>query len=236
LNLKKIHDDIFPEKGSRISIKELGDIFPKNTIITDCYEMDEAKAIQTAYEKIQNALSDLREKVKKDKVSILTEILRERQKIELLKIPSLVEMVEDHVEEGASVIIFVNFKETVSILCEKLKTNCMITGTTSLEDRQKNMEDFQSDKERIIICNSKAGGESISLHDLTGKHNRITLISPTYSAQDLVQILGRAHRDGGKSAVIQKIIFCSGTKEEEIAEKVQNKIKNISLINDGDLT
>jgi len=234
-NLKKIHKDIFPKKGSRISIKELGDIFPKNMIISECCEMKESIIIQNCYEIIKEELRKLKEKTIKDKASILTQILRERQKIELLKISTFIELAEDYVEEGASVIIFVNFKETVNILCEKLNTTCVITGDTSLEDRQKNIEDFQTDKKRIIICNSKAGGESISLHDINGKYNRIVLISPTYSAQDLIQILGRAHRDGGKSPVIQKILFCSNTKEEEIAEKVEQKIKNIKLINDGDL-
>jgi len=118
---------------------------------------------------------------------------------------------------------------------QRLKTKCIITGKINKKEVQKNIEMFQNDKERIIICNIKAGGIGISLHDINGIYQRISLISPCYSAVDLVQVLGRIHRAGSKSIAIQKLIFCAGTVEEEINKKVQKKIQNIQTINDGDL-
>ncbi len=73
------------------------------------------------------------------------------------------------------------------------------------------------------------------MHDINGKYPRVSLISPTFSAQDLKQALGRIHRAGAKSPAIQKIIFCAGTVEEKVAKKVAMKIKNIDTINDGDI-
>jgi len=234
-NLKKIHEDIFPHKGHRIAIKDLGDKFPENLIISEAYEMSSADQIQEIYNKMKEEIAKLKETKKKDKECILTEILRARQEIELLKVPTFVELAEDHIEEGMSIALFVNFEQTIQALSERLKTTCIITGSIKNEEREKNIKEFQEGKQRIILCNSRAGGVGISLHDEYGNYPRISIISPTYSAQDLKQVLGRIHREGSKSKALQKIIFASGTIEEEIAEKVQNKLNNITLINDGDL-
>lgn len=235
--LQKIHSDLFPKYGHRIKIKELGDKFPDNLIICDTYNMNSnEKKIQTIYESMHSELSRLYQTKEQDKgTSILTEILRARQEIELLKVPTIVEMAADLIEEGNSVAIFVNFKETISALSEKLKTKCIIDGSITGEHRDANIDAFQSDKERIILCNIKAGGVGISLHDLNGNYPRVSLISPTNSAIDLVQSLGRIHRAGAQSKAIQKIIFCANTIEEEISKKVASKIDNIKIINDGDL-
>ena len=87
----------------------------------------------------------------------------------------------------------------------------------------------------IIICNIKAGGIGISLHDTIGNHPRVSLISPTWSSIDLVQALGRIHRAGGKSKSLQRIIYTADTIEERIADKLKNKLLNINSINNGDL-
>lgn len=234
--LNKIHRDIFPERGHRIAIKDLGDKFPDNLIIVDTYDMNSAgNKIQNVYATMKEELQRLSEIKKEDGSSILTEVLRARQEIELLKVPTFVELAEDAIEEGSSVAIFVNFEETVIALKQKLKTDCILTGKITGEAREKNIEEFQSDRSRVIICNIRAGGVGVSLHDLNGIYPRISLISPTPSAQDLKQVFGRIHRAGGKSKAIQKIIFCAETIEESIAERVQEKMKNMDTINDGDL-
>jgi superfamily II DNA or RNA helicase len=234
---KKLHEDLFPKRGSRIKIKDLGDAFPDNKIICDTYDMNSnASKIQRAYDSMHTELSRLKEAKERDLgSSILVEILRARQEIELLKVPTMVEMAQDLIEEGNSVAVFVNFRQTIEALAEKLKTKCIIDGTVVDTERENNINSFQEDRQRVILCNIKAGGVGISLHDLNGNFPRVSLISPTNSAQDLVQTLGRIHRAGAKSKAVQKLIFCAGTIEEEVAEKVASKMDNIKLINDGDL-
>lgn len=235
-NLNKIHNSIYREKGSRIAIKDLGDAFPENKIIVDSYDMNSnAKKIQKIYKEMDSQLSNLKEKEENDDGNHLTIQLRARQQIELLKVPTFVEMAKDLIEEGNSVVIFMNFDESIKALSEKLKTNCIIWGKNKGEERENNRIAFQEGKERIIICNIKAGGVGISLHDELGNYSRVSLISPTWSAVDLKQSLGRIHRAGGQSKVVQKLIFCANTIEEDIADKVQIKINNIDTINDGDL-
>ncbi len=236
--LEKVHKDIFPHHGHRIIAKDCKG-FPENLIISDAYEMEESTRIQQVYDNMFHELEKLKSRKKQDKKDSrgqhLVERLRARQEIELLKIPAFTEMTEDLIEEGMSVAIFLNFEESVQALSKRLKTNCLITGNISAQDREKNRIAFQKGKERKIILNTQAGGESIDLHDEFGNYPRVSLISPTYSAQGLKQVLGRLPREGAKSKVIQKIIFAAGTVEEEVAERVAIKIENINTINDGDL-
>ena len=70
---------------------------------------------------------------------------------------------------------------------------------------------------------------------LTGEFPRHSIISPSYSAINLVQALGRIHRAEGKTPCIQKIVFAAGTIEERCCQRVQAKLDNLDLLNDGDL-
>lgn len=114
-----------------------------------------------------------------------------------------------------------------------MDTKCIIWGEQILEDRNKNVNNFNTDKSRVIICNIKSGGVGISLHDTIGKYPRISLISPSDSAQDIIQVLGRIHRTNGKTPVTQYILYCKKTIEEKICENMKDKIQNILLLNDG---
>jgi superfamily II DNA or RNA helicase len=233
--LKKIHEDIYPYKGSRLKTKDFGDLFPENRIISKAYQMGSAKRIQELYTKMEWEINNIRDRTKNYKQSVLTDLIKERMEIEILKVPTMVELTQNFIEEGNSIILFLNFRETINVLSYRLKTKCIIDGKVSGEKREKNRKDFQEDRQRVILCNTAAGGVGISLHDIYGNYPRVTLVSPTYSPDSFIQCLGRAPRAKAKSKVIQYILYCAGTKEEEIAQKVALKVENIKLINDGDL-
>lgn len=163
----------------------------------------------------------------------LKEIMSLRQDIELLKVNSICEMTKKYLQQNKSVVIFVNFTNTTVELKKKLNTNCVVWGLQKIEERNKAISDFCSDTSRIIICNIKAGSEGLSLHDTNGKYPRVSLICPTWSAQELLQALGRIHRATGKSDCIQEIIYCKNTVEESMSVVIQNKINNIKLFNEG---
>ena len=73
------------------------------------------------------------------------------------------------------------------------------------------------------------------MHDTEGDHPRVSLISPTFSAIDLKQALGRVHRADGASKSIQKIVFAADTVEDKVCLAVRRKLNNIDLINDDEL-
>jgi superfamily II DNA or RNA helicase len=237
--LKKLHADLFLDRGVRVRREDIKG-FPDSEVIAEAYNIDEQseKELKKIYAEMDRELTNLRaicKNTKEYKINAMTVMLRARQQAELIKVPLFVEMAEDAIENGMSVVLFVNFSETVRALSKRLETNCVVWGENKGNEREKHIADFQADKKRIIIVNIKAGGAGLSLHDLNGNYPRISLISPTPSAVDLVQSLGRVWREGGKTKSLQKIIFAANTVEEEVCEKIKLKLANLSTINDGDL-
>ena len=104
-----------------------------------------------------------------------------------------------------------------------------------MEEINNNIKEFNTDKSQIIICNIRSGGVGISLHDTNGVYPRVSIISPSWSAQYIIQSLGRIHRANTKTVVRQRIIFCAKSIEEMICENMKEKIVNIGKLNDANL-
>lgn len=238
--LKKLHADMFFDRGVRIRREDIKD-FPDCDVIAEGYNTDEAseKELKDVYAEMDRELTTLKLKCKSAKEyqnNAMVVMVRSRQRAELIKVPLLVEMAEDALEDGMSVAIFVNFSDTVRALSKRLNTNCVVWGENKGGERDIHIADFQADKKRVIILNAAAGGVGLSLHDLNGNYPRISLISPSFSVIDLKQCLGRIWRVGAKTKSIQRIIFVANTVEEEICEKLKTKLNNLDLLNDGDLS
>ena len=221
--IRVIHKQFFPERGSRM-IKDSS--FMKTQIIAESYFTKNKDNINHIYEELKIKLKDI-----PDEKGKLIARLRARQMVELDKVPIFCELGKDFIEEGNSVVIFVNFKETVAQLAKKFKTNSVIEGGQNSEERQKIIDDFQHGRSRIIICNIKAGGVGINLHDEYGNFPRVSLISPTDNATDFKQALGRIDRSGSKSCSEQRVIFAAETIEDKIRTNLQHKLEIIDGIN-----
>jgi len=179
---------------------------------------------------------DKLDKTSKNDIAIETVIqLRMRQKIELVKVPLFVEMVEEGIENGMSVVVFVNFTDTLNAIATRLNTTCIFDGKTPDKVRDKNVALFQEDKERVILVNIQSGGAGLSLHDLNGRFPRMSIISPTWSPVFMRQTLGRIWRDDAKTKCIQRIVCVANTVEENVSRNVQQKLDNLDMLNDGDL-
>jgi superfamily II DNA or RNA helicase len=144
-------------------------------------------------------------------------------------------MIEEGIEDGMAVVVFLNFTDTINAIAERLNTDCIFDGKVGDKERQQSVDDFQDGKEKVILVNIQSGGAGLSLHDIYGKNPRLALISPSYSAVLMRQSTGRVWRDSSKSKSIQKIVFVAGTVEEQVCENVKEKIDNLDLLNDGDL-
>jgi len=219
--------------SARIRIKDLGDKFPSNQWFAQQFYADSADQISKAYEEIAVHIQAIKNKEIKHHLSAIQKL---KQEIEIRKVPIFIEQAQMFLDDGKSVIIFVNYLETLRILSKNLNITCKIMGNQSALERKEEIEKFQSNQEKIIICQIRSGGVGISLHDIYGGHPRATLINYPDSASDLLQALGRAHRAGGKSPVLQRIIFVANVEyERTIMENINRKLSNISAINDGDL-
>lgn len=238
--LQRINSQIFPERGIRVTRESLGDRFPTTQVTAELYDLEKQETkIDLLYAEMAESLAALRARRAGDAdlEHPLTQLLRARQELELIKVPLFVSLIEEHLERGMSVAVFVNFKETIAAIKERMPRDYYIATVEGQQDeklRATGIENFQTGGCRIILCNIQAGGVGIGLHDTTGLHPRVALLSPTYSALDLVQALGRVWRQGGHKT-IQRIVLAAGTVEEKIHRKLSKKLNNISLITDGDL-
>jgi len=246
-HLARLHHRIFEElcAGSRMRIAEIPD-FPATQIIAEPVGTSREREIQEVYDQLKIDLNkalatddygrqeEIAAEIDATAANHLTILLRARQDIERLKIDTLASMAADAVAEGMSVAIFVNFDETLHETAKRCGTDCVIHGGQSPTEREEAIRRFQANEAEVIVCNIRAGGVGVSLHDPAGVKPRLALISPTYSAQDLRQALGRVHRAGGAHS-IQRIIFAAGTVEEEACAAVQAKLACIDTLNDGDL-
>ena len=105
---------------------------------------------------------------------------------------------------------------------------CQIYGDQTMEERQDAINRFQRNEERIIICQIRAGGVGISLHDLYGGHPRVSLMNFPDSGSDLIQALGRIPRSGSKSASLQRIIFVANVDyEKNIMQNINRKLTKL---------
>lgn len=213
---------LFPSKGSKMSLDDLGESFPMNQISIDTYNLSKESKIMI--NKYYDSMKNLDNK--------LTQLINIRQKIENIKMEIFNELIHDYYynHNNKSIVVFVNFVSSYDIIINNLKKNKIeyaeINGKQDTQEREDNIKMFQDGNVRIIVCMIQAGGESISLHDTTGTRPRISLISPSYSRIQLLQTLGRIYRTGTLSPCLQKIIFCADTYEDEMA-KILNSKKDI---------
>ena len=244
--MSNIHNTLFNlyKVSSRMTRKMFDKIFPDNHVMADCFDMgtntDKINRVYLQMEAEMAALEESSINYSQHHFAIMT---KARRMAELLKVPTIVEMIEDWYDEGISPVVFVNFTDTVEAIEKQLAKNskfdgkiARIVGGQSDKVRQNDIELFQSDVKRIMIANLAAGNAGVSLHDLNGNHPRGAIISPSYSAINLLQALGRIHRAEGKTTCIQKVMFAAGTIEVEACKRVQCKLNNLECLNDGDLT
>ena len=242
MGMRWIHDKLFNSQSvaSRLTRMEMKAMFPDNRVFAECFDMGaNTDKINNVYELMEAEIARLDERSSNYRAHVFAEIVKARRMAEVLKVPTMVEQIVEMYREGMSPVVFVNFQETIDALKKRLSEFgnevALIVGGQSKKTRDREIDAFQSDVKRIMLVNSAAGNAGIGLHDLNGKYARGSILSPSYSAINLVQCLGRIHRAEGKTPCIQKIMFAAGTIEERCCERVQAKLDNLDLLNDGDL-
>ncbi len=218
----------FGPEISRIYESEMGD---ELEVVSGQIKADLAKAREKARKDAERKGEDVESAVKNAQVNSLTRILRMRQKVELCKVPAILELIADYRAEHYSVVVFVNFDATLDAVLERIKEPVsVVRGGQSPRDRNIMIENFQRNAHRIMVCNIQAGGVGTSLHDEHGEHPRVSIISPSFDAKELEQTLGRIDRAGSKTPSIQRLLIAAGTVEEKIMLAITDKLRNLSTL------
>lgn len=224
-------------------IVELKNVRFKHKAKTECVDIyfkneQERKAYDKIYQRLLDNLRKLRSARGNSEsfIAILVELQKMQQAAELLRANQIAERIVANLDTKA-VIVASNFRETLNVvkqfLIKKHKISeeriSIVIGGQKSDVRQQMVDEFQSGKRDIILFTMRSGGVGISLH-----HDRVTtkprhvILPPTWSAIDLVQALGRAHRLTSLSVTTQEILWYAETVEADVKVVVQNKVKCLS--------
>jgi len=236
LRAKTIMEDIRKDMGERfmsITPEEIPG-FPEET--REVVLMDLAKE---DHEGLVQAYAEMPELMKKPSRDSMVKLLRLRQQAEFCKASVLAGMAADEEQDGNSIFICVNFTDArLRIQMELERAGipfAAIYGGQSERERQAGIAAFQANEIHVMVGMSSACGVALSLHDERHERPRVSLISPSYSASELIQALGRIRRVGGTHAT-QKIVLAAGSVEERVAKAVGGKVYNIGALTDADLS
>lgn len=226
--LESIHQRLSPLL-TRIRVSDIAEHFPRNFVTPKLVPVETPEEVDQAY---LDSLVD-------DADNILVEQLRARQVSELQKVPAVTDIAIDLLEQGHSVPIFVHFRETMEILNARLSEAFaveQIHGDQTKMERAQSIARFQRNDSWVIIAQSQAGGQSLSMHDTTGERPRTSLIFPGVSGIQFQQVLGRIPRAGSKTHATQYILIAKDTIEHKnLYPRLKNKLRAQTIINDGDL-
>lgn len=167
-----------------------------------------------------------------DKLVLLTHL---RHAASHAKIEETVNVTEELIEEGKSVVIFVSFKTSAHALQQKLAylgTVGMITGGVTMDQRNKVIDSFQKGETKIVVCTFGAGGVGITL---TAAHHVILMDRP-WTPGEAIQAEDRLHRIGQDDTVISTWLQ-SARVDKHIDDLLLGKQRNISrIVEDTDET
>ena len=202
----------------------------KEVVLVDLAKEDH-DALVRAYE-------EMPERIREPSRDEMVKVLRLRQQAEFCKAGALAEMAANHVEDGNSVFVCVNFTDARLRIENCLSKHAIpfanIYGGQHEVERQKGIEAFQRNEVHVMVGMAAACSVALSLHDEKHERPRVSLISPGYSAAEFSQALGRIRRVGGTFAV-QKVVMAAGSVEEKVGKTIERKMDNLAVLTDDDL-
>jgi len=148
------------------------------------------------------------------------------------KMDAVEELVESITEAGQKVIVFSSFNAPLEHLHQKLgKSSVLLTGKTSMEDRQKAVEEFQTNpKVNVFLGGTLSAGIGITL---TAATNCIW-VDRSWNPADQNQGIDRMHRPGATSDYVN--IYYLDVKDsidEDMAELLEKKQEVFDSVIEG---
>jgi len=217
----------------RVRIADLGDQFPDVVYTSPLIELDESEEVERLHQEAADAYRKIKECGLRggSEEHPMTKMLRARQKIEILKLPGWVELGKNALSAGHTVFFFVNFKDTIQALHAKFPDFGIVDGQS--KNRNEVINAIQADRMRGCILNNEAGGVSISIHDITGKHPRYSIISPPVKAKSFRQVNFRTRRNGSLTTPHISVPVVAKTCEVKIKQRIDRRLDNNDILCDG---
>ncbi len=161
-----------------------------------------------------------------------TEIAKLRHKTALAKIPQVVSHIQDTLEQQDKVVVFAHHRDVIeAIQMEFKEISVVLTGETSIEDRQKAVDQFQTDdKIKLFIGSIKASGVGITL--TASSHVIFTELD--WTPASISQAEDRTHRIGQTNSVLIQHLVLDGSLDSNMAKMLVEKQSIIDAAMDVD--
>lgn len=175
--------------------------------------------------------------IEKSGMDVLEGLLRLRQ---ICDHPNLVEKLEDNIKPSVKIeelvrevkenagahkfLIFSQFTEMLKLIQKEFEESgvdhCYLDGSTSLDGRREQVEQFQQDEsKKAFLISLKAGGVGLNLTVA----DYVYIVDPWWNPSAEQQAIDRAHRIGQKRKVFAYKMICKDTVEEKILQLQQKK-------------
>jgi len=136
------------------------------------------------------------------------------------KLDDVFEFVDDILESGEKLILFIHLKEVAAAVLHKYHGAVSITGSDNMEARQSAVDRFQRDSRvQLIVCSIKAAGVGLTLTAAS----RVGFIEFPWTYADCEQCEDRAHRIGQKDSVTCYYFLGKNTIDSKIYKIIQAK-------------
>lgn len=147
------------------------------------------------------------------------------------KMFSIIENIYNFLESGKKLVIFAHHKNIIEQLMIEFKDVAVsLTGETSMENRQKAVDDFQHKPEvKLFVGNLQAAGVGITLTSASD----VMFLELPWTLSQLSQAEDRLHRIGQKNAVNVIYMIGENTVDIDIIELLEKKSKVINAVIDG---
>jgi hypothetical protein len=234
-HLVKINSKLFPARGARVVREDLGDECPETIITTLPIKTSESDRLEAQWRETVEMLDRMKMQMADAKFKVVERNARMRvwKMAESTLVKPLAEIIREDIEEGFSVAAFLNFNESRIRLSQELNCFAGFYGGMNAEKRKYYQREFQANKLHLLINNVKAGGASVSLHDIHGARPRKSYICMSDDAIRIAQCLGRVDRFGSKSVSQQFLTYAAGSITERMVVGVRAKMRRLARINDG---
>lgn len=189
------------------------------------------------YKKVRNDLIDTIDRAKKEQkvgAAVLNAIEKLKQTAVKGKMKESIKFIRDFIDTGEKLVVFCTHKETINQLMEAFTGVAVkIDGSVSMHQRDEAVDQFQNNSDiKLFVGNIKAAGVGLTL---TASSN-VAFLELPWTPGELTQAEDRCHRIGQKNSVNIYHLLATGTIEEWIARKLDEKKKVLDSVLDGQET
>ncbi|WP_320666670.1 DEAD/DEAH box helicase [Prochlorococcus sp. MIT 1307] len=140
------------------------------------------------------------------------------------KLPSVSNFTEELIKRGNAIVLFSSFIKPLELLNNYLG-GVLLTGKTSLEERESAVNSFQKGEENLILTTYCTGGLGYTLH----RARHVILLERPWTPGDVVQAEDRCHRIGMNGHLISHW-FKLGPADDLVDKLLTNKARNIDFL------